>query len=297
MSDEIKKWVPGKAPVAVVLISLNEAHNMRDVLANLEGWAQEVFLVDSFSVDDTVDIALSYGVHVVQRKFTGFGDQWNFALRELPISAPWTMKIDPDERLTDEVKREISDKCLISEFDAYTVPIRLFFLGRKLPSLLRMTRLWQTGKAQFSDVKANEHALVNGLVGALKGEISHLDSPSLDHWVVKQNRYTTDEAVSQFNCHNLAVPPNLFGDSLSRRMWLKRNFWKFPARYQILFLYHLLFLGAWRAGKAGWIWAHLRTEVYRLWEYKFYEITSTGRVPVKVPSTTGAPDPRVRVCD
>lgn len=59
-------WVRGTAPVAVVMISLNEGHNMEAVLQNLAGWAQEVFLVDSYSQDDTVDIALR---HVVQRRF------------------------------------------------------------------------------------------------------------------------------------------------------------------------------------------------------------------------------------
>jgi glycosyltransferase involved in cell wall biosynthesis len=62
------------------MISLNEGHNLDAVLRNLTGWARQVFLVDSYSQDDTVDIALRYGVHVVQRKFLGFGDQWNFAL-------------------------------------------------------------------------------------------------------------------------------------------------------------------------------------------------------------------------
>ena len=89
------------------MISLNEAHNLEAVLQNLAGWAQEVFLVDSYSADDTIDIALKHGVQVVQRRFRGFGDQWNFALRELPITAPWTMKLDPDERLTDELKASI----------------------------------------------------------------------------------------------------------------------------------------------------------------------------------------------
>ena len=35
--------------VAVVMISLNEARNMEGVVQNLKGWAQEVFLVDSYS--------------------------------------------------------------------------------------------------------------------------------------------------------------------------------------------------------------------------------------------------------
>ena len=64
-------WEKGNAPLAVVIISLNEGHNMEAVLKNIRGWAQEVFLVDSYSQDDTLDIALRYGVHVVQRRFRG----------------------------------------------------------------------------------------------------------------------------------------------------------------------------------------------------------------------------------
>ena len=110
----------------------------------------------------------------------------------------------------------------------------------------------------------NEHPLVDGRIGNADGYLEHHDSPDLDHWVTKQNRYTTAEAASQFEGRALALPPRLFGSALERRMWLKRHFWKMPGRYLILFLYHLLVLGAWKAGRVGWIWARLRTEVYRL---------------------------------
>lgn len=286
-------WKPGTAPVAVVMISLNEAHNMQAVLENLEGWAQQVFLVDSCSADDTVGIALQHGVHVVQRRFRGFGDQWNFALRTLPISSPWTMKLDPDERITDELKIEIERAVRTEPFAAYRLPIHLYFMGAKLPNVLRLTRLWRTGAVQFSDVKANEHALGNGPEGELRGEIMHLDSPDLDHWLTKQNRYTTAEAVSQFEGRVLALRPRLFGSALERRMWFKRNFWKFPGRYVILFFYHLVVTGAWRAGRVGWIWARLRTEVYRIWEYKLFEMERLGHVPAKIPPHAGAADDRV----
>ncbi len=85
--NKISHWKPGEAPVAVVMISLNEAHNMEEVCSNLKGWAQEVYLVDSYSQDETVDIALRHGVCVVQRRFRGYGDQWNFAIKNLPIAA------------------------------------------------------------------------------------------------------------------------------------------------------------------------------------------------------------------
>ncbi len=286
-------WEPGSAPVAVVMISLNEGHNLEEVLKNLKGWAQEVFLVDSCSTDQTVEIALKHGVHIVQRRFKGFGDQWNFALRTLPITAPWTMKLDPDERLTAELKRSLERIVERDEPDGIIIERRLRFMDTALPVKQPILRLWRTGKCHFTDVAVNEHPLVEGGVVRARGYLDHLDSPDLDHWVVKQNRYTTAEAVSQVQQKALAVPPRLFGNALERRMWFKRNFWSVPGRYFILFLYHLLFLGAWRAGRVGWIWSHLRTEVYRQWEYKRFEIEKTGRLPAKIPAYAGQPDARV----
>mgnify|MGYP000880791803 CR=1 FL=1 len=283
------------APIAVVMISLNEAHNMEAVLQNLAGWAQQVFLVDSCSADETVSVALRHGVHVVQRRFKGFGDQWNFALNELPITAPWTMKLDPDERLTDELKASIQRLVAHGEQDGIIIQRRLWFMGAVLPVQQPILRVWRTGTCRFTDVAVNEHPLVDGHMSHATGFLEHHDSPDLDHWLTKQNRYTTAEAISQFEGRALALPPRLFGSALERRMWLKRNFWKVPGRYVILFWYHLLVVGAWRAGRVGWVWARLRTEVYRLWEYKRFEMDRLGRVPVKIPAHPGAPDPRVKL--
>lgn len=286
-------WQPGAAPVAVVMISLNEGHNMAAVLENLKGWAQEVFLVDSYSQDETLDIALRYGVPVVQRRFIGFGDQWNFALQELPIRAPWTMKLDPDERLSDEIKREIIEITRIRNFNSYYAPVRLMFMGKALPIRLRLLRLWKTRQARMSDVAVNEHIKVEGDSSDLHGDIEHHDSPDLDHWLEKQNRYTTAEAVISFNKSALADTPRLFGTALQRRMWLKKHFYCVPFRFQLLFLYHWLWQGAWRAGWAGYAWARLRSDVMRLVEYKVREMRLTGRLPVKRVYGPGRPDPRV----
>ena len=206
----LAQWTPGKVPIAVVMISLNESHNMEEVIQNLKGWAHEVFLVDSYSSDSTLDIALKHGVRVVQRSFRGFGDQWNFAANELPINAPWTMKLDPDERLTDDLKQEIGSAIACDAFDAYSCHIRLFFMERGLPIRLNLTRVWRTGSATFASVQANEHALVRGSTGRLASEIEHHDSPDLEHWLNKQNRYTTAEAVVAYTKGALAdVPKSL----------------------------------------------------------------------------------------
>jgi len=288
------RWQPGVTPVAVVMISLNEGHNMEAALENLKGWAQEVFLVDSYSQDDTVGIALRYGVHVVQRPFRGFGDQWNFALSQLPITAPWTMKIDPDERLSEELKTNLQ-AAMRSPINAacFSVERRLWLMGTELPVHQRLIRIWRTGKCRFTDIAVNEHPIVEGRIEHVSGVMEHHDSPDLDHWLEKQNRYTTAEAVIAFNGSALADTPRLMGTPFQRRMWLKRNFNRVPLRYLLLFLYHWLWLGAWRAGWAGYAWARLRADVMRLIEYKVREMELTGKQPVKRMYGPGRPDMRV----
>lgn len=286
-------WSPGPAPIAVIMISLNEGHNMEAVLKNLEGWAQEVFLVDSYSQDDTVDIALRYGVHVVQRRFRGFGDQWNFALRELPISAPWTMKLDPDERLSETLKDNLIQSLSREDAAGFSVIRRLWFMGRPLPVRQELVRVWRTGLGRFTDVIVNEHPLVDGKIECVAGDIEHHDSPDLDHWLEKQNRYTTAEAISAYRQVPLADQPRLLGSAFQRRMWLKKHFQRLPFRFSLFFLHHWLWLGAWRAGWVGYAWSRLRADVMRLIDYKHHEIGLTGRIPAKRFYGAGKPDPRV----
>jgi glycosyltransferase involved in cell wall biosynthesis len=269
------------APLAIVMISLNEGRNMRAVLENVAALAEEIFLVDSFSSDDTVTIAREFGVQVVQRAFTGFGDQWNFAVSELPISAPWTMKLDPDERIIEELALHLREALAHGEFDGYTIDRRLWFMGRPLPVRQRILRIWRTGTCRFSDVLVNEYPVVSGRVGHIEGDLDHYDSPDLHHWFHKQNGYTTAEARIIFEGRQLAAQPALVGSALERRMWLKRAYRRVPLRHLLMFLYCYIWLGAWRTGRAGFIWARLRADVYRFIDYKVAEME------LRTPSTTG----------
>ena len=284
-------------PVAVIMIALNEGHNIAALVDNLKGWAQEVFLVDSYSQDDTVDLALSSGVHVIQRGFKDFGDQWNFALRELPVIAPWTMKLDPDERLTDELKASIGQAIAQGRCDGISLDRQLWFMGQPLPIRQSLVRAWRTGRCRFTDIAVNEHPIVEGSILHVAGELGHHDSPDLDHWLEKQNRYTTAEAIIAYQGSALADDPRLFGSSLQRTMWLKRNFDRVPGRYTLLFLYYWLIKGTWRAGWVGYAWARLRADVMRLIEYKRREMALVGRLPVKRRYGPGQPDPRVSQYD
>jgi len=282
-----------RLPLAVVMITLDEAANLAEMLPDVCAWAEQVFIVDSFSSDDTISVALQHGAHVVQRRFAGFGEQWAFAVSNLPISSPWTMKLDPDERLTPELKSSIAAAIRADGADAISVVRRLWFMGRPLPVRQRLVRLWRTGTCRFEPVAVNEQPLVEGRHRRVAGELEHHDSPNLHHWYEKQNRYTTAEAYSRYVDAPLAATPRLLGNGLERRMWVKANLLRLPFRFPLVFLYNVLVTGAWRAGRAGVIWARLRTEVYRMREVKLIEMQWRGHGAPPPQPATGTPDPRV----
>ena len=283
-----------KLPVTVIMLTLNEEYNLPGAIENLKDWAQQVFIVDSCSTDKTVDIALDHGVNVVQRPFTNFGDQWNFALKRLPIKTPWTFKLDPDERVTpqlvDEMRKLLEGK---PSCCGYVIDRRLWFMGKPLHVLAPVLRLWRTGKCRFSDVLVNEHPIVDGPVGKLKRILEHLDSPDLHHWYDKQNRYTTMEAIMRIKGEALAANPKFFGSPLERRMFFKKIFFKIPFRYQLQLLYELFGRGSWRDGLVGLAWARLRVEVWRMRELKAKEMKITGKIPEVPKAPMGDFDPRV----
>lgn len=291
------KWPVGRTPVTVVLISLNETHNIKAIAENLRGWASEVILVDSYSKDGTVNEALKAGFKVFQRRFRDFGDQWNFAVSGIKASQPWTMKLDPDERLSAALKGSLSRAIQSETADAFEVNRSLWFMNRRLPITQRLIRVWRTGTCRFTDVKVNEHPIVTGKVRFVPGDLEHHDSPDLEHWYEKQNRYTTAEAIIRYRGLALAEKPRLLGNSLQRRMWLKANFARFPGRYLLFFLYCWIWQGAFRAGKVGRIWSRLRTDVMRMIEDKAFEMKITGKLPCPRVYGSGDPDPRVEQFD
>ncbi len=283
-----------RLPVTVIMLSLNEEYNLPDAIENVKDWAEEIFIFDSCSTDRTVDIALDLGVKIVQRPFTNFGDQWNVALEKLPVKTTWTFKLDPDERLTPELKEEI--RSLLqgeTKHSGYSMDRRLWFMGKPLHVMSPVLRLWRTGKCRFSDVIVNEHPLIDGPIGKLRGVMEHHDSPDLHHWMDKQNRYTTMLAIQKARGGKLSAEPRLFGTSLERRMFFIRLFFRLPFRYQLQMIHELFGRGAWRDGRVGWDWARLRVESRRLRELKVKEIEMTGRIPELPKAPHGNYDPRI----
>ncbi len=266
-----------KLPLTVLMITKNEEFHIADSISHLKDFASEIIIVDSFSIDNTVDIAISLGAKVIQRKFKNFGDQWNFAVNTKEISNPWCMKLDPDERLTKKLKKEIKNSILENNFDGFYIRWDLWFMGKPLKIKSKyFLRIWKTGKCKFSNDLVNEHPKVNGLCSNLKGFINHLDSENLDQWYMKQNIYSTLEAKSLFMSKIIKSNQSKIFNPKKRNIF---NFFysNLPFKNFLLFNYFLFIVGSYKGGKVGIIWAKLRVEVYKMREYKYLEMKLKGK--------------------
>lgn len=282
-------------PVTVIILTLNEEENLPNAIKSVQGLAQGgVFVVDSCSADRTVDVALEHGANIVQRPFTNYGDQWNWALDRLPIKTPWVLKLDADEMVTAELREEMRTVLARGPAEnAFTIPIHLWFMGKRMHPKIHVIRLWRQGKARFSDVLVNEHLLVDGKTGHFRHGIEHLDSPNLHRWYEKQNRYSTMEAIMRVKGDSLADKASFFGTSLQRRKFFKKIFYSIPFRYQLKWLDEAFRRRALLDGAIGLAYIRLRVEHYRAIELKMREMRLTGNILQLPKAPTGDFDSRV----
>src|SRR5262249_34997141 len=116
----------------VIILTHQEELNLPHALHSLKDLDCEIFVVDSGSTDRTVEIAEAFGARVVKHSFENQARQLNWALDTLPLAANWTLRLDADERLTNELAAEIRRVILSppTEIAGYLIKRRVYFWGR-----------------------------------------------------------------------------------------------------------------------------------------------------------------------
>lgn len=275
--------------LSVIILTFNEEANLPLALKSVKGWANEIFVVDSYSNDNTVNIALSFvndGVKIVQHSFEDYSKQWNWALNHLPISSTWTLKLDADERVTREFKSEVTQLLEEAQSDLEGAYFKCLFYFMNTPikyggiSSNYHFRIWRTGKVVFEDRSVNEHAITKGNTIKLKSYVEHHDYKSLNEWIDKHNRYSSLEAISYIKGNVTGdVQPRVWGTPPERRMWLRNFYYALPFRSLIYFFYRFVFRLGFLDGRSAFRYIFLHT-VYRYWiNLKILQYQKTGQLP------------------
>lgn len=280
-----------QAPVSVIVPVKNEADNLRRCLPAL-AWADEVFVVDSQSDDDTALVAEQHGATVVQFRFNGtYPKKKNWSLDHLPFRNDWVLIVDADEVVVPELAEEIARRIASNEAEGYYVNSKYFFLGRRIKHcgyaeawnlrlfrhrLGRYERMPVSAQVATGDNEAHEHVELEGRVLRLSHDLDHFAYPSIDVWVEKHNRYATWEAEQHDRFLRDPIPRSIGAGKRFKRQ-LKKFYLRLPLRPLIRFCYAYVFRMGFLDGRAGLIFCTLLGFYDFLCEAKVYERRVGGR--------------------
>jgi glycosyltransferase involved in cell wall biosynthesis len=188
--------------LTVVVLTKNEEKNIADCLESVAGWASEILIVDDESSDKTVDIASQYTDKIIIRKMDNEGKQRNFAYSQ--ARNLWVLSLDADERVTEELREEISE--ILSKHvscNGFTIPRRNYIgdywvrHGGWYPS--PQLKFFRKDKFRYEEVAVHPRAFMDDPCGHLKGDIIHYSYRNLEDFLGKLNNQTTREAKKWFD--------------------------------------------------------------------------------------------------
>ena len=177
--------------ITPLILTYNEAPNIGRTLAAL-GWARDIVVVDSFSDDETLEIASSFPqVRVFQREFDSHRNQWEFGLRETDIKTPWVLALDADYVVTNEAVAELKELQPDEAIVGYRAKFTYCIHGKEIHSGIYppVTVLYRREVATYVQDGHTQRVVVDGRVEGLRVRLLHDDRKSLRRWLYSQARY------------------------------------------------------------------------------------------------------------
>lgn len=175
--------------ISVVISTFNRSKILKECLESVKDLADEIIVVDNTSSDDTVLVAKKYTPHVYTREnnpMLNINKNYGFT----KATKEWILYLDDDERVTDELKKEIVQTVKSSvALDGYDIPRKNIIFGKWIehtgwyPDY--QLRLFKNGKARFPEVHVHEMVKVDGKVGKILSPMEHKNYATIQEFVKK----------------------------------------------------------------------------------------------------------------
>lgn len=278
--------------LTTIILTKNEENNIEKCIRSLDGLAERIIVVDSFSDDNTKDLALSLNADVYENKFISHSNQFNWALKNCNITSEWIFRIDADEEMTAELVEEFKEKIpqITEGINGVFLRRRRYFMGRWIkhgdvyPE--KVMRLFRTGTAESEDRTMDEHIVLKfGDAIEFESDFEDKDTKDLTFWINKHNWYSNKESAEFIKIYteqssNNELHGKILGNQCERRRWLKNKiYYKIPlfVRPIFYFIYRYFFKLGFLDGKEGLIYHVLQAFWYRfLVDAKIYEVKKSN---------------------
>jgi glycosyltransferase involved in cell wall biosynthesis len=273
--------------LAIIILAFNEEKHIARCINSIKDISKEVYVIDSFSTDSTVEISKSLGAYVLQNEFINQAKQMNWALNNCNIRSKWIMRLDADEYVLPELALEISSKlCTLEDsISGIYLKRRVYFLNKwiKYGGIypIYFLRIFRNGHALSEDRWMDEHIkLIKGRSISFENDFVDENLNSISWWIQRQNNYANREMIVMVLDKYCTEGRNLlnsrfFGKVDERKRWFKNIYNVFPRfiRPFFLFFYNYVLRGGFRSGYPGLIRFFYLSLWYRfLVDSKLYEL-------------------------
>ncbi|MGU8132230.1 glycosyltransferase family 2 protein [Clostridium perfringens] len=277
--------------LTVVILTKNEENNLKKCIESFKGIVKRFVIVDSYSTDNTKklcdELKKSVNLDFYENKFIDYATQLNWGINNTNISTEWTMRMDADEEITDELVEEIKNKLpnIQKDINGIILKRRVYFMGKwikhggKYPELL--LRIFRTGYGMCEQKLMDEHMILSeGNTEKFVNDIIDNNNKNLDWWTHKHNWYSNREVLDYQNKVKSNYSDDLINDQVnkgqaSRKRFIKNNgYYKLPMffRAHLYFIYRYYFRLGFLDGSEGKIYHFLQAYWYRfLVDAKIYE--------------------------
>lgn len=176
--------------LSVCIITKNEQENISRCLDSIK-WADEILVMDSGSVDRTVQICREYGCKIIEMPWHGFGT----AKKGLVDAArnDWVLSVDADEVISEELVARIKAIVNKPDFDGYRIKRKSYYLGKLINhcgwNRDYPLRLFNKKYGNFNEKTVHESVQINGRISRLEEPILHFTYPTLHSHVRKMTYY------------------------------------------------------------------------------------------------------------
>lgn len=208
--------------LSAVIIAKNEEAMISGCLETL-GFADEVLVIDTGSIDKTIEIAKKHKAKVV-KYLDGkhFSDWRNKGLKE--SCGDWVLYVDADERIPNALKGEILEVIESSDTkNAYAIPRRNFMFGREMKHIAvppdYQKRLFRKNALRGWRGEVHEEPMIDGELGHLKNALVHEKHETFSEMVEKTNIWSNIEAKLMFEADHPQMNIPRFISAMAREFW------------------------------------------------------------------------------
>lgn len=268
--------------IAAIILTYNEEIHIERCIRSAQRVCREVWVIDSYSTDQTCQIAEEMGAHVVQHPFENQAKQFNWAIDTLDIKTEWIWRIDADEIIEDSLVHLA--KAGMPTTTAEGEPVNGIYVNKKIIFMDRpllhggwypapQIKIVRRGYGRSEDKLMDEHLVVtSGATISWNGDQTDWNLKPLDWWWEKHRGYAKREAKMQCleksktaEIAGVEVNGRLFGTNAEFKRWMKNLYSHCPRylRAVVYFVSRYFFMFGFLDGYAGWYWHTRQGLMYR----------------------------------